>query len=89
MSPVLNRGTRIIFTLPDKGFCYSRDLDNLITSVQLPLSITRYATVENYVVDYIKENLSGISALQEARIKGLFHDMFRDMNETVLCYTPK
>lgn len=80
---------RIIFTLPDKGFCYSRDLDNLITSVQLPLSITRYAPVENYVVDYIRENLSGISALQEARIRGLFHDMFRDMNETVLCYTPK
>ena len=80
---------RIIFTLPDKGFCYSRDLDNLITSVQLPLGITRYSQVENYVVDYIKENLSGISALQEARIKGLFHDMFMDMNETVLCYTPK
>lgn len=78
---------RVIFTLPSKGFIYSRDLDNLFTSIHLPVSISRYAQVESYVIDYIRENFSEIPPLQESRLRGCFHDMIRNMNETVLCYT--
>ncbi len=78
---------RIIFTLPDKGFCYNRELDNLISGLHLPVSISAYSQLEDYVMEYIKNNLTQPSALQEARLKGIFHDMIKDINEKVLCLT--
>lgn len=78
---------RIIFTLHDKGFCYSRDLDNLITSIPLPVGLSRYRQIEDYIIDYLHENFGQIGRLQEERIKGLFHDMMRDMNERALCWS--
>ena len=78
---------RIIFTLPSRGFCYNRDLDNMITSLHLPVSISRYGQVEDFVLDFIKDNFKDIPHLQESRIRGAFHDMIKDMNEKVLSYT--
>ena len=78
---------RLIFTLPDKGFFYSRDLDNMVTSMQLPVNISRYNQIENFVLDHIKESFSDMSALREDRLRGMIHDMIKDINERVLTYT--
>ena len=78
---------RLIFTLPDRGFCYSRDLDNMITSMQLPVNISRYAQIENFVIDHIREGFVDLSPLREDRLRGMIHDMIKDINERVLSYT--
>ena len=78
---------RLIVTLPDKGFFYSRDLDNMVTSMQLPVNISRYNQIENFVLDHIKESFSDMSALREDRLRGMIHDMIKDINERVLTYT--
>lgn len=75
---------RVIITLPDKGFIYSRDMDNLVSSLQLPAGDGRHSQIEGYMLDQAREGAGGLSPLREARIRGLLHELLMDLNDTVM-----
>ena len=75
---------RLIFTLGARGFCSGRDLDNTLASLSLPVSLSRYNQLEDYVVNYVKDHCQKMSQLQELRIRGLFNDLIMDLNGKAL-----
>ena len=52
-----------------------------------PVNISRYAQIENFVIDHIREGFADLSPLREDRLRGMIHDMIKDINERVLSYT--
>lgn len=75
---------RMIITLPSLGFCCNRDIDNSLSALQLPLDESKYQILENNIISFIHENLGQCSRLQEARLKGMLHEMIIGLNQTIL-----
>lgn len=75
---------RIAITFPDKGFVCNRDLDNLVTSMQLPIAGQVQREFTSYCVDQAEELLGSLSPLREARLRALVRDFIRDVNGWVL-----
>ena len=80
------QSARMVITIPSAGFYTNRDIDNMIASLQLPIDNTRYQTTENFIITSVKENLGGITHLQEARVRGMFHEAITELNQKILSY---
>ena len=75
---------KLIITLPNKGFCQSRDIDNIFSSLQFPCDEGHISSFFSYIITYIKDNLGEISQLQEVRLKGMLLNMIDELNQKSL-----
>ncbi len=75
---------RLIITLPQLGFCCYRDIDNTLSSLQIPIDQNRFSSFESYIFSYIKDNIGVISHLQEARLKGMLQELMVQLNQQIL-----
>lgn len=76
--------SQLIITLPQLGFCLSRDIDNLLSSLSLPVDKSRCQSFETFVLSYIAENVGQITKIQEAKIRGILEHMISQLNTKVL-----
>lgn len=75
---------RLIITIPSLGFCCNRDIDNSFSQITLPLDESKYLVLEAGILSFIRENLGQCSRLQEARLKGMLHEMITELNQIAL-----
>lgn len=74
----------IAFTYPDRGTLYSRDVDNVFSSVRLPLNPAEYNVLESMLFGFIDSIFPGISPLQRVRTSGILHGIMDELNELSL-----
>ena len=75
---------KMIITIPNKGFCQSRDIDNIFSSLQFPCDEGHLSSFFSYIITYIRENLGEIDQLQEVRLKGILSEMINELNQKSL-----
>ncbi|MGN0907723.1 MAG: FAD binding domain-containing protein [Bullifex sp.] len=72
---------KLIITFPDKGFCQSRDIDNIFSSLQFPCDDAHISSFYSYIITYIRENLGDVSQLQEVRLRGMLSNLIDELNQ--------
>ena len=72
---------KLIITFPDKGFCQSRDIDNIFSSLQFPCSESHISSFYSYIITYIREKLGDVSQLQEVRLRGMLSNLIDELNQ--------
>jgi len=75
---------KMIITLPDRGFCYSRDINNTLSSAQFPMDDARFYSFRSYVFNFLKENNGKISSLREKRLSAILLEMVTSINQKIL-----
>ena len=75
---------RFAVTYPNLGFICSRDLDNLFSSIRLPLDRVESTTFEDAIIQNLSSALLGISELQKLRTRGIIKDIISDLNMKAL-----
>ena len=80
---------RIAFTFPDHGVCYSRDIDNIFTTLHFPLNDSEFQTLESIIFTFIDSSFQNISSLQRTRTSGLLRSIIDALNEDSLTEPPE
>lgn len=75
---------RIAFTFPNHGICYSRDIDNIFTTLRFPLDDSEAMTLESIIFTFIDSMFQTLSPLQRTRTKGLLTNIIDRINEESL-----
>ena len=75
---------RISFTYPSIGICYSRDIDNIFSSLRFPLDETELGNLEGMVFTFIDSFFQGLSELQKVRTAGILRSIIEDLNVRAL-----
>ena len=75
---------RIAFTFPNHGICYSRDIDNIFTTLRFPLDDSEVMTLESIIFTFIDSMFQTLSPLQRTRTKGLLTNIIDRINEESL-----
>ena len=75
---------RFAMTFPQFGVCSSMDIDNIFSSLRLPLDTEEYHSLENMLFTFIDSSFPGITPLQRTRAKGLIHRIVLEMNQRAL-----
>lgn len=76
--------SKLIINFPNIGFCSTRDIDNIISGVQLPLRDEDYKEIEKVILTYIMENYTHPNPIQIGRMKGMLSELVSDLNQFVL-----
>ena len=79
---------RIAFTFPDHGICYSRDIDNIFTTLHFPLDDSEFMTLESILFTFIDSTFQNLSPLQRTRTRGLLRNIIDALNEDSLTVPP-
>ena len=79
---------RIAFTFPDHGICYSRDIDNIFTTLHFPLDDSEFMTLESIIFTFIDSTFQNLSPLQRTRTRGLLRNIIDALNEDSLTVPP-
>lgn len=74
----------IAFTYPDIGILYSRDIDNIFSSLRFPLDEGEFRSLEQIVFTFIDSSIQELSRLQRARTSGILRAIIDDLNEKSL-----
>ena len=74
----------LAITFPLFGICYSRDIDNILSSLRFPLDEEEYASFESIIFSFIDTTFPSISELQRARVKGILEEIVNDLNNKTL-----
>ena len=75
---------KIAFTYPTHGVCYSRDIDNIFSSLRFPLDEGEFRSLEQIVFTFIDSSIQELSRLQRARTSGILRAIIDDLNEKPL-----
>lgn len=75
---------KIAFTYPTHGVCYSRDIDNIFSSLRLPVYDEELNTLESMIFTFIESSFQDISPLQKTRTRGLLYEIIDALNEETL-----
>ena len=79
---------RIAFTFPNHGICYSRDIDNIFTTLHFPLDDSEFMTLESIIFTFIDSTFQNLSPLQRTRTRGLLRNIIDALNEDSLTVPP-
>ncbi len=71
-------------TFPLFGICYSRDMDNIFSSLRFPLDEDEYSSFESIIFTFIDTSFPYISELQRARVRGILEEIVNDLNNKTL-----
>ena len=74
----------IAFTFPTKGILYSRDVDNVFSSLRFPLDDKEYRSLEMILFTFIDSTIQELSELQRTRVRGILRSIIDDLNEKAL-----
>lgn len=74
----------IAFTYPKLGILYSRDVDNVFSSLRFPLDDKEYKSLEMILFTFIDSTFQNLSDLQRVRTKGILRNIVDDLNEKAL-----
>lgn len=74
----------IAFTYPKLGILYSRDVDNVFSSLRFPLDDKEYRSLEMILFTFIDSTFQEISELQRVRTQGILRGIVDDLNEKAL-----
>ena len=74
----------IAFTYPTMGILYSRDVDNVFSSLRFPLDDKEYKSLEMIIFTFIDSTFSDLSELQRVRTRGILREIIDDLNERAL-----
>ena len=80
---VLNNPT-IAFTYPNHGILYSRDIDNVFSSLRFPLDEREFRSLEMIIFTFIDSTFQELSPLQKVRTKGVLRALVDELNEKTL-----
>ncbi len=80
---VLNNPT-IAFTYPSHGILYSRDIDNVFSSLRFPLDESERRNLEMIIFTFIDSSFQDLSDLQKIRTKGMLRAIVDELNEKTL-----
>ena len=80
---VLNNPT-IAFTYPNIGIVYSRDIDNVFSSLRLPIDETEFRSLEQIIFTFIDSSVQNLSKLQRTRTSGILRSIIDSLNEKSL-----
>ena len=75
---------KIAFTYPTHGVCYSRDIDNIFSSLRFPVYDEELNTLESMIFTFIESSFQNISPLQKTRTRGLLYEIIDALNEETL-----
>ena len=75
---------KIAFTYPTHGVCYSRDIDNIFSSLRFPVYDEELNTLESMIFTFIESSFQDISPLQKTRTRGLLYEIIDALNEETL-----
>ncbi len=75
---------RLAITFPLFGICYSRDIDNILSSLRFPLDEEEYSSFESIIFSFINATFPSISDLQRVRVKGILEEIVNDLNNKTL-----
>ena len=78
---------RLAITFPLYGICYSRDIDNILSSIRFPLDEEEYSSLESIIFASIDSTFSSITELQMARVKGALEEIVSSLNNKSLTET--
>ncbi len=74
----------IALTYPKMGILYSRDIDNVFSSLRFPLDDEEYKSLEMIIFTFIDSSFQGLSNLQRVRTRGILREIIDDLNEKAL-----
>lgn len=80
---ILNNPT-IAFTYPHLGILYSRDIDNVFSSLRLPLDESEFRSLEQIIFTFVDSTFSSLSDLQRMRTRGILRSIVDSLNERAL-----
>ena len=66
------------------GILYSRDIDNVFSSLRFPLDDEEYRSLEMIIFTFIDSSFQGLSNLQRVRTRGILREIIDDLNEKAL-----
>ncbi len=75
---------KIAFTYPTHGVCYSRDIDNIFSSLRFPVYDEELNTLESMIFTFIESSFQNISPLQKTRTRVLLYEIIDALNEETL-----
>ena len=74
----------VALTYPKMGILYSRDIDNVFSSLRFPLDDEEYRSLEMIIFTFIDSSFQGLSNLQRVRTRGILREIIDDLNEKAL-----
>lgn len=77
------QNAHMVMTFPKLGVCFSRDIDNLFSSIRFPLVDNEYTSIESVLLTFVESTFQ-ITPLQKAIIKGFLGEMVGELNQKAL-----
>lgn len=77
----------LAITFPLLGICYSRDIDNILSSLKFPLDDEEFSSFESIMFTFIESTFPNITRLQGARVRGILETLITELNNKALTVT--
>ena len=77
------QNAKLVITLPRKGICFSRDIDNIFTTLRFPLEDSDYDSLYNVLFSFIGSSFP-VTPLQKAMIKSFVGTVVEELNRKAL-----
>ena len=77
------QNARFVITLPNSGICFSRDIDNIFTSLRFPLEDSEYDSIYNVLFSLMGSSFH-MTPLQKAMIISFVSSVIEELNRKAL-----